>query len=66
MRRANPVAYNPSKATEFCIIVLYTFENLAENQSTVYQGQIAVLATLRDRLRGSDIWVAGSREYRVL
>jgi hypothetical protein len=27
--------------------------------------EIAVLATLRDRLRGSDIWVAGSREYRA-
>jgi len=24
-----------------------------------------VLATLRDRLRGSDIWVAGSRDYRA-
>jgi hypothetical protein len=40
MRCANPVADNPSKATEFCIIVRYTFENLAENQSTVYQGHI--------------------------
>jgi len=27
--------------------------------------EIAVLAALRDRLRGSDIWVAGSREYRA-
>jgi TnpA family transposase len=27
--------------------------------------EIAVLATLRDRLRGSDIWVAGSRDYRA-
>jgi hypothetical protein len=27
--------------------------------------EVAVLATLRDRLRGSDIWVAGSREYRA-
>jgi hypothetical protein len=24
-----------------------------------------VLATLRDRLRGSDIWIAGSRDYRA-
>jgi hypothetical protein len=27
--------------------------------------ETAVLATLRDRLRGSDIWVAGSRDYRA-
>jgi TnpA family transposase len=27
--------------------------------------EVAVLATLRERLRGSDIWVAGSREYRA-
>lgn len=27
--------------------------------------EVAVLATLRDRLRGSDIWVAGSRDYRA-
>jgi hypothetical protein len=27
--------------------------------------EIAVLATLRERLRGSDIWVAGSRDYRA-
>ena len=25
--------------------------------------EVAVLATLRDRLRGSDIWVAGTRDY---
>ncbi len=28
--------------------------------------ETAVLATLRDRLRGSNIWVAGSRDYRAL
>jgi TnpA family transposase len=27
--------------------------------------ETAVLATLRDRLRGSNIWVAGSRDYRA-
>jgi TnpA family transposase len=27
--------------------------------------ETAVLATLRERLRGSDIWVAGSRDYRA-
>jgi hypothetical protein len=27
--------------------------------------EVAVLATLRERLRGSDIWVAGSRDYRA-
>ena len=27
--------------------------------------EAAVLATLRERLRGSDIWVAGSRDYRA-
>ena len=27
--------------------------------------EIAVLATLRDRLRGANIWVAGSRDYRA-
>ena len=27
--------------------------------------ETAVLATLRDRLKGSDIWVAGSRDYRA-
>jgi hypothetical protein len=27
--------------------------------------ETAVLATLRDRLRGSGIWVAGSRDYRA-
>lgn len=27
--------------------------------------EVAVLATLRDRLRCSDIWVAGSRDYRA-
>ena len=27
--------------------------------------EVALLATLRDRLRGSDIWVAGSRDYRA-
>ncbi|HEY5300235.1 MAG TPA: Tn3 family transposase [Acetobacteraceae bacterium] len=27
--------------------------------------EVAVLATLRDRLRGSDIWVTGSRDYRA-
>ena len=27
--------------------------------------ETAVLATLRDRLRGSDIWVAGSRDHRA-
>ena len=27
--------------------------------------EVAVLAMLRDRLRGSDIWVAGSRDYRA-
>jgi hypothetical protein len=27
--------------------------------------ETAMLATLRDRLRGSDIWVAGSRDYRA-
>jgi TnpA family transposase len=27
--------------------------------------EVAVLAALRDRLRGSDIWVAGSRDYRA-
>jgi TnpA family transposase len=27
--------------------------------------ETAVLATLRDRLRGSDIWVAGSRDWRA-
>jgi TnpA family transposase len=27
--------------------------------------ETAVLAVLRDRLRGSDIWVAGSRDYRA-
>ena len=27
--------------------------------------ETAVLAALRDRLRGSDIWVAGSRDYRA-
>lgn len=27
--------------------------------------ETAVLATLRDRLRGADIWVAGSRDYRA-
>jgi hypothetical protein len=27
--------------------------------------EIAVLSTLRDRLRGSNTWVAGSREYRA-
>jgi TnpA family transposase len=27
--------------------------------------ETAVLATLRDRLRGSDVWVAGSRDYRA-
>jgi TnpA family transposase len=27
--------------------------------------ETAILATLRDRLRGSDIWVAGSRDYRA-
>ena len=27
--------------------------------------EVAVLATLRDRLRGSDIWVAGTRDYRA-
>ena len=27
--------------------------------------ETAVLATLRDRLRGRDIWVAGSRDYRA-
>jgi hypothetical protein len=28
--------------------------------------ETAVLATLRERLRGSNIWVAGSRDYRAL
>jgi hypothetical protein len=27
--------------------------------------EVAVLATLRERLRGSDIWVAGTRDYRA-
>jgi hypothetical protein len=27
--------------------------------------EVAVLVTLRERLRGSDIWVAGSRDYRA-
>ena len=27
--------------------------------------EVAALATLRERLRGSDIWVAGSRDYRA-
>ena len=27
--------------------------------------EVAVLAVLRERLRGSDIWVAGSRDYRA-
>jgi hypothetical protein len=27
--------------------------------------ETAVLATLRERLRGSNIWVAGSRDYRA-
>ena len=27
--------------------------------------EVAVIATLRERLRGSDIWVAGSRDYRA-
>ena len=27
--------------------------------------EVAVLATLRERLRGSDIWVTGSRDYRA-
>ena len=27
--------------------------------------ETAVIATLRDRLKGSDIWVAGSRDYRA-
>src|SRR5689334_17065669 len=27
--------------------------------------EVAVLATLRERLRSSDIWVAGSRDYRA-
>jgi TnpA family transposase len=27
--------------------------------------EVAVLATLRERLRGSDIWVAGSHDYRA-
>jgi len=27
--------------------------------------ETAVLATLRDRLKGSNIWVAGSRDYRA-
>lgn len=27
--------------------------------------ETAVLATLRDRLRGANIWVAGSRDYRA-
>jgi TnpA family transposase len=27
--------------------------------------EVAVLASLRERLRGSDIWVAGSRDYRA-
>ena len=27
--------------------------------------EVAILATLRERLRGSDIWVAGSRDYRA-
>ena len=27
--------------------------------------EVAVLATLRERLHGSDIWVAGSRDYRA-
>jgi hypothetical protein len=27
--------------------------------------EVAVLATLRERLRGSDIWVAGSRDYPI-
>ena len=27
--------------------------------------EAAVLATLRERLRGSDIWVAGSRDWRA-
>jgi hypothetical protein len=27
--------------------------------------EVAVLATLRERRRGSDIWIAGSRDYRA-
>jgi hypothetical protein len=27
--------------------------------------ETAMLATLRERLRGSDIWVAGNRDYRA-
>jgi hypothetical protein len=40
----NPVADNPSKATDFCIIVPCTFENLAENRPTVYSGLLAAFA----------------------
>jgi hypothetical protein len=50
----NPVADNPSKATDFCIIVPCTFENLAENRPTVYSGRPASFSDRADQVYGEE------------
>jgi len=51
-----PASFLPSKWRKLI------FANGAPNRRLY---ELAVLATLRERLRGSDIWVAGSRDYRA-
>ncbi len=51
-----PASFLPSKWRKL------TFANGVPNRRLY---EVAVLATLRERLRGSEIWVAGSRDYRA-
>jgi TnpA family transposase len=54
--RRPPASFLPTKWRKLI------FANGAPNRRLY---ELAVLATLRERLRGSDIWVAGSRDYRA-
>jgi hypothetical protein len=51
-----PASFLPSKWRKLI------FANSVPNRRLY---EVAVLATLRERLRGSDIWIAGSRDYRA-